>query len=132
MRTVAFAAILALTLPQAAASEDFESANSALPGCRDFINLKQPFSAEQGYCAGIVTALTYVGLSLRRSGLPFVFKNDMTWIFCIDMPDRATTGQAVRVVVAFVEAHPERMHESFAKLANEALVKAWPCPWNGP
>jgi hypothetical protein len=38
-----------------------------------------------------------------------------------------TQGQAVAVVVKYIEARPERMHESFGKLALLALVTAWPC-----
>jgi hypothetical protein len=39
----------------------------------------------------------------------------------------ATNDQLVRVVVAYIDARPERMHESFAVVALEALQAAWPC-----
>jgi hypothetical protein len=32
-----------------------------------------------------------------------------------------------RVVVAYIEQRPARMHEKFGLLAVEALQKAWPC-----
>jgi Rap1a immunity proteins len=31
------------------------------------------------------------------------------------------------VVIKYIEARPERMHEQFGKLALEALTAAWPC-----
>jgi hypothetical protein len=33
----------------------------------------------------------------------------------------------MRVVVAYIEKRPERMHEPLADLAIEALQQAWPC-----
>jgi Rap1a immunity proteins len=38
-----------------------------------------------------------------------------------------TTVQSVAVVVKYIEARPQRMHEPFGKLALEALTAAWPC-----
>jgi hypothetical protein len=37
------------------------------------------------------------------------------------------TGQAVGVVVRYIDQRPERMHEKFMTLALEALQQAWPC-----
>jgi Rap1a immunity proteins len=42
-------------------------------------------------------------------------------------PQGVTTGQMVRVVVAYIERRPERMHEDFRRLAIEAWHEAWPC-----
>jgi hypothetical protein len=33
----------------------------------------------------------------------------------------------VRVVIAYIEARPSRMHENFDLLALEALRTTWPC-----
>jgi hypothetical protein len=38
-----------------------------------------------------------------------------------------TNDQAVAVVIKYIEARPERMHEPFGMLALEALTAAWPC-----
>jgi hypothetical protein len=38
-----------------------------------------------------------------------------------------TLEQKIRVVVAYIEARPNRMHENFNFLAIEALRDAWPC-----
>jgi hypothetical protein len=42
-------------------------------------------------------------------------------------PIGANVGQALRLVVAYVDERPERMQEDFEKLALEALQQAWPC-----
>jgi hypothetical protein len=38
-----------------------------------------------------------------------------------------TFPQAARVIVRYIEARPQRMHESFVSLVIEALHDAWPC-----
>jgi hypothetical protein len=48
-------------------------------------------------------------------------------VTCIDIPDGVTLGQEVKVVVAYIDARPARMHEPFTQLALEALRTAWPC-----
>ena len=35
--------------------------------------------------------------------------------------------QVIRVIVAYIDKRPERMHEDFALLTLEALKNAWPC-----
>ena len=42
-------------------------------------------------------------------------------------PQNVTTGHTVRVVIAYIERRPERMHEDFRGLALEAIHEAWPC-----
>jgi hypothetical protein len=43
------------------------------------------------------------------------------------MPQNVTIGQAVRVVIAYIDSQPARLHERFNRLAAEAIQKAWPC-----
>jgi Rap1a immunity proteins len=85
-----------------------------LPQCKRFLALsgtgKMGFA--EGVCAGSITALNFVGRSLRNS-------------FCF--PEGATQGQMVQVVVTYIEARPARMHEAWRDLALEALREAWPC-----
>jgi len=45
--------------------------------------------------------------------------------FC--QPEGVTPRQAVAVIIKYIEARPERMHERFGDLAIEALTAAWPC-----
>jgi hypothetical protein len=46
---------------------------------------------------------------------------------CLEVPKKATNQQMARVIVRYVEARPEKMHEAFMLLAFEALHEAWPC-----
>src|SRR6202043_1588115 len=42
-------------------------------------------------------------------------------------PEASSASQLARVVVQYVEAQPERMHEDFRQLTLEAFHEAWPC-----
>ena len=46
---------------------------------------------------------------------------------CADIPKGVTNDQSVQVVIRYIEARPNRMHEPFRILALEGIVDAWPC-----
>ena len=104
----AVAILLALTMP--ASAEDLDSANYYLPGCKGFLEITSSDATRQWLCAGFVSGLAF-GIAGKD--------------FC--PPKRVTAGQSVAVVVKYIEARPQRMHEHFGKLAIEALTAAWPC-----
>jgi Ssp1 endopeptidase immunity protein Rap1a len=107
--------LLAAVLPAFEGAAEPESANSMLPGCQTFISRVDPGTAgPQSRCVGNVEGLAFVS-----SLLPANLKS------CT--PDNVTLGQVVRVVVAYIERRPQRMHEYFNFLALEAMHEAWPC-----
>jgi hypothetical protein len=112
---IGIAACVALLAQQGAASaqqrQDLDSANHVMVGCRAFVNNADHTYYLQGSCAGRVATIHYFGAS--RLG--------------VCMPDGVNVGQAVRVVVAYIDARPARMHERFELLAAEALHQAWSC-----
>jgi hypothetical protein len=82
-----------------------------MPGCRDFIADNWGRDAYQrGKCIGFIAGLIYEAAETS---------------FCL--PRGVTYEQGVRLVVAYIEARPQRMHESFGNLAHEALTAVWPC-----
>ena len=105
----------------ASAQVEVNSANFMMPGCRDFIVLVKktgaPLSAgafAAGNCAGRIEGL----LGLRDDLTPNIR-------FC--KPASVTTGQAVQMVLTWLEAHPERWHEDFILLAHGVFKRSWPC-----
>ena len=94
----ALAVVLLLFVGGVSAAENAKSANWVMPGCRAFIadkSVSTPFLA--GVCAGAVSASQlYPGIC---------------------PPEGVTTGQAVRVVVKFIDDQPARLHEDLAHLA---------------
>jgi Rap1a immunity proteins len=132
------AAALALTVTAAQAAEDTYSANSILPGCQNFIAGNRLSEFRTGYCMGIVEGVGRMGWNVRRwlsaipdedTGRPAPrgLRGSIRDMLCVDVPAAATVTQMVRVVVAYIEAHPDRMHEDFNDIVLVALRAAWPC-----
>ena len=87
-------------------------------GCKAFAegraNTQPQLYGMQSFCSGVVHGLVAVGplLPARLQFCP---------------PQASTPSQLARVVVQYVEAAPERMHEDFRQLTLEAFHNAWPC-----
>ena len=100
---VVAAALVSSTL----AATDTSSANYVMPGCRDFISsnsLTPAYPFVQGFCAGVIQGLIYDSHD-------------------ICLPSGVEKGQAVRIVVQYIDSQPARLHENFNALALEALVR---------
>jgi len=97
------------------------SAYLVMPGCRALIANLEPDNYQKGLCLGTVYGLG-VGLrilqDLREAG------EKMPW-GCV--PQEVTVGQQIRVITAYIDARPNRLHEDFRELAWEALKDTWPC-----
>jgi Ssp1 endopeptidase immunity protein Rap1a len=114
--------------PSAASAGDDKqnSANYIMGGCRSklrhYEGVVNPGDHRWimigGECTGMVEALVWAARAFEEPHK-----------FC--PPDDVVAEQVVRVVVAYVDAVPQRAHEHFLVLALEALRKAWPCPSEG-
>jgi len=91
------------------------SANYLMPACRNWITFAGDRQGiDEALCAGIISGLAYTVKFLPPDSSSCT-------------PQGVTTGEMVRVVVAYIERRPERMHEDFRRLAIEAWHEAWPC-----
>jgi hypothetical protein len=118
MKTIfgTLAILAALMTSSAAADQPDISANYYLQGCREFSAL-QPVMSDligQGVCVGMLQGLHYVANVMPASESSCG-------------PATITNRQTVTVVVQWLDRHPARWHEPFAKLALEAMHEAWPC-----
>ena len=105
--------LLVLTSGVAGAQQqpDTESANFMLPHCKRVLLVERGKGTfTEGRCAGSIISLVTFERILG---------------FC--SPESVTNEQVMRVVVAYIEARPARMHEDYRNLALEALREAWPC-----
>src|SRR5262245_15951963 len=94
------------------------SANAIFRGCKAFVEGRATDAQLYGlgnFCAGIVIGLASVGQDLSRP----------EWQSCT--PATTNAQQLARVVIDFMEARPERMHEDFKRLTLEAFHDAWSC-----
>jgi Rap1a immunity proteins len=120
-----FGVALALTVTAAPAAEDIFSGNHMIPACRAFVDQRSADDfVEQGICAGIVFGIVFAGNALRNVS---PLQDNVRRGMCINRPSTATSSQVVRVVIAYIEARPARMHEPFNELALEGLRATWPC-----
>jgi hypothetical protein len=102
MRAIAFGLLAAvLSVQGVEAQTDTASANHLLPGCQMYLReegvIRRPW--EVAMCLGLIDGLTFVSAVLPPS-------------ISSCSPRGVTTKQQVRVVVAYIERHPERMHEA--------------------
>src|SRR5258708_8402629 len=110
---------LALTVT-AAGAEDTLSANSVLPGCREIVDGRADDLFGNGRCMGLIAGIVSMGtvaagalsglddLGVDRTALGL---RAIRSILCIDAPNEVTLRQATRVIVAYIEARPERRDE---------------------
>ncbi|MGF9764234.1 Rap1a/Tai family immunity protein [Microvirga sp. 0TCS3.31] len=119
------AALAILVSPSAFAQLDAQSearrksADFLLSACKGYMAGHQRIkdvndALLQGECGGIVKTLIF-------------FSEDLPPKVRFCMPREVTNGQAVRVIVAFMNANPSRLHEDFKTIAGEALHNVWPC-----
>jgi hypothetical protein len=109
---------LAVGLASGAKAEpDINSANYRLPACKAFVGRysNERSFVSQGVCAGLVSGVAW---TIGNGGLAGA---------CAHIPAEVTVDQEIQVVVRYVEARPNRLHEPSPGLALEALVDAWPC-----
>ena len=104
LRRVLLFSVLALHCDLAGAQDSDASATFIMPSCRAFVG---PASRE-GRCSGIIEGLVFAGKGVCA-------------------PKGSTAGQAVSVVVKYIDSRPTRQQDNFIGLALEALRKTWPC-----
>lgn len=72
-------------------------------------------SYEAGYCYGLIDGVVQLGNSLPRAFPTHCF------------PSGVTYGQLVKVVMKYLEEHPEKLNGSATLLIAQALHEAFPC-----
>ncbi len=111
MRSCILAAILLVAgVPSAVAQQDMDSACYALNGCRLLSNDTFDGLFEQSRCADKIKT---------------IFRNRNGTENCA--PRRSNIKENSASIVRYIETRPERWHEKFAVLAQEALMEDWRC-----
>jgi hypothetical protein len=113
-------ALSATQVAAAAGTDDLATGDDVLKECRAAISPTPATlgdnpvqsSLRLGLCIGVVSAVHTIARDQRLICIPTAA-----------MP----TLHVIRVVVAYVEARPQRLHEPFVLLAYDAVAHAWPC-----
>jgi hypothetical protein len=77
---------------------------------------------KSGFCWGYIN-----GLTAMEDFAQFLIKQDKFASFPFCFQREMTYGQMVRVVVSYLEEHPETLHRPAAFLVLEAFTEAFPC-----
>ena len=107
----AFLVVLALLGATSSAMAGATSPTSSGAGCRKANERPVIDKVDAGFCSGIVEGTMW---SLQIAKL-------------VCLPNGMTLGQGLKVLVKYMDDHPEELHEKTAELAARAFVKAWPC-----
>ena len=83
-------------------------------------------SARGPWCGQKSRLTAAITAALMRHALE-EYEGPIIGMICVDFPPGVTNSQKIKVVIAYIEARPARLHESFVDLALEALRAAWPC-----
>ena len=115
--------LLLLTAPAAAHEAGVRDGTLLLATCREDIRSADglaPPTFGGGLCLGFVTGVADMH-ALYHTAYPETIP-----LFC--KPEGLKVEQAVRVVIRFLETHPEQLHFGAAVLITQALQEAFPCP----
>ncbi|MBN9598016.1 MAG: hypothetical protein J0G36_22035 [Afipia sp.] len=116
--TSCIGAVAIFTLFSSSASHaqkpEYGSGNYMLKHCQHFLQENYRYDPFDGECSGIVSTAMFFGKSL-----PPDFR------FCV--PESASLGQAIRIVIKYMESNPQLLHLDLRGLATTALHEAWPC-----
>lgn len=117
--------LAALLFLSHASSGFADDGNSLLRGCNDFIDmatnnrLVNPSNEmAAGSCVGMMRGIT----TLNRVYQTMEGRD----LFCLPL-DGIEFGQAARVVIKYMEDHPEKLHQDEALIAIIAFKEAFPC-----
>jgi len=100
----------AQTIPE----RETDTGTYMLPHCKAYLVGERYNDTARAKCFGILSTLGY----LKQAFIP-------KFRFCA--PDEISATQAGRVVIKFLEEHPEELHRDFRFLALAALRNQWPC-----
>ena len=109
--------LLNFTEPSAGQEPSATTGNTLIESCQIYVDsLPDPVSSNflGGYCLGLVHGVSDVAQVLGSPPL-------------VCYPSGGTNSQLVRVVVKFLNDHPEALHKPDTVLVLEALNDAYPC-----
>lgn len=127
MKSLAVWLIAAGALIQSTPAHAVDGSN-LLTSCESFLQNYQEYGGDQiligpdvdsGFCWGSMMMLQGLG------NVKFIGEDHPALYVCA--PDEVRTTQYVRIVVNYLQDHPERLHEKGANLALSALIDAYPC-----
>lgn len=117
MRNLMMAVLVVLCLSWGGEGEAF-TGNDLLEYCSAKVD-RRPYL--NGVCDGYIYGTHDTLMDMFTS-----FPKETILHYC--PPKEVTTGQIAKVVMKYLEKHPEQLHEKADFLIHKAVQKAFPCP----
>lgn len=91
--------------------------------CKSLMGDKPTSSFDNGFCAGFITA------AIADETMWQAFDRDQGQIHVLNFcfPDNGTNGQALQVLIKYLDEHPEELHKPAIFILHEAFNAAFPC-----
>lgn len=129
MKRLAFVAafFIGLALPSRAQDQPKDTGMELQRDCQEVI-AKQRTDQDR---ANAIHCLGYVaGVAFTMSMWEGIAKHNQVGVEQVPacLPQNATAGEYVRVVLHYIDEHPNDLHQSYGVLVYVALAKAYPCP----
>jgi hypothetical protein len=127
MKYLLFLILAALATSAFAQPQNYTTGNELRENCRYAVSESDAdhITARAGLCIGFIDGFQQfeqimdIAMGARAANLG-------SRLICV--PDGVTNGQAVKVVVRYLDQHPESLHKFAGLLVYEALTDAFPCP----
>ena len=125
-------AVLLIGFLHAAAAATTQDGNKLLRACTQAIRFtdspetlaqafRQPEQVmEAGYCLGLLRGVANMNMVWQ------MYTKDASMFFCL--PPESIVNQWMRIVVRYLQQHPEKLHEEDIGLVSLAFTSAFPCP----
>jgi len=125
------ALLLTILLLPSVSSAAPDDGNALLEGCKSAIYIVDgkdksnvtDKAMSMGLCMGLVRGMIDAGTAINT--LAQSHGSAKHSLYCV--PEDVSTIQAVRLVVKYLEAHPEDLHQKGTGLIALALAKSYPC-----
>ena len=105
-------------------SASYADGNELLQQCSEVVKIMDGKTTDDqfgaGYCIGLID-----GVRTTLSAVREISGNEAVIDTCI--PENVNNGQAIRVVLAYLRANPEKLHFDEGVLTIVALQEAFPC-----
>jgi hypothetical protein len=87
------------------------------PGSEKKLSVKEAFQG--GLCMGVLSGIKVAMTSMK-------YEKNPPWL-CADIPEGVGVEQEARLVIKYLEDHPEMLHEDFRAMVMVVLGGQWPC-----
>ncbi len=116
-----------LLIPSISFCQDNLSGDSLLRDCNNALGGFNSLARNDAIFAGNCIGVLYGYYSLGLMYLAYLQNYPEIPKICFPTDEALSTGQLAKILVKYLENHPERLHENPSRLMWDAFTEAFPC-----